>query len=236
MAASYDFSFVLVALRAIAKAVPTTLFLTIVPLFLGILIGVPCAVARRFRIRFLAAALKGAAGVLKGIPAVLLVLITNYLVLKPIDFLAMTHEWAKPLQTMDKIWIGLIAISVYAVVQITETALSALLAVDGGQYEAAYSIGLTKRQTLFRIVFPQALPVALPMLGNNVIGLLKTTSIVYLISVTDILAAALNSANINFRYLEAYIAVAIVYWGLCLVVERLFLVIEYRFRRREERT
>lgn len=56
------------------------------------------------------------------------------------------------------------------------------------------------------------------------IGLLKSTSIVYLISVNDILGVAINSAAVNFSYLEAYIAVAIVYWAMCVCVEKLFYV------------
>ena len=62
------------------------------------------------------------------------------------------------------------------------------------------------------------------------IGLLKSTSIVYLISVNDILGAAINSAAVNFRYLEAYIAVAIVYWAMCVCVEKLFYVMEKRYK------
>ena len=131
---------------------------------------------------------------------------------------------------MNKIYIGIAALSIYAVVQITETVLGALLSVGKGQYEAAYSIGLTRTKTLFRVIFPQAVPAALPVLCNNVIGLLKSTSIVYLISVNDILGAAINSAAVNFRYLEAYIAVAVVYWAMCVCVEKLFYVMEKRYK------
>lgn len=222
MEAPFDISFILVSLERIFQALPVTLLLTLVPLAAGLLFGIPFAVARRFKVRFLSAFLKYSSTIIKGIPAVLLVLLINYLVLKPIDFLAGFYEWARPLQMMNKIYIGLIALSIYAVVQITETIISALASVDEGQFEAAYSIGLTRRQALRRIIFPQAVPTALPMLCNNVIGLLKSTSIVYLISVNDILSAAMNSAAVNFRYLEAYIAVALSYWGMCILVERGF--------------
>ncbi len=225
------FNFIFASLEAILAALPVTLVLTVVPLGVGLLLGVPCAVCRRFQVPYAAALLKNVAQVLKGIPAILLVLLINYLILKPIDYLALQYEWAAPLQTMNKIYIGLVALSVYAVVQLTETALSALTAVEEGQYEAAYSVGLTRRQTLQRIVLPQAVPIALPLLGNNVIGLLKTTSIVYLISVNDILSAAMNSAAVNFRYLEAYIAVAVVYWAVCILVERAFILLEAKSRR-----
>lgn len=228
MAASYDFSFVLTSLGKIVPALPTTLLLAFLPLTVGLLFGVPAAVARRFEIPFLAAFLRGIANILKGIPSILLVLLVNYLVLKPIDFLAQYYEWAVPLQQLDKFWIGVTALSVYAAVSLTESVLSALNSVEAGQYEAAFSVGLTKRKALFRIVLPQAVPIALPLLCNNFISLLKATSVVYLISVNDILGAAINSAAVNFRYLEAYIAAAIVYWALCAAIEGIFTILERR--------
>ena len=231
MEASYELSFVFVSLRSIFQALPVTLMLTFFPLLSGFLFGIPFEVIRRFRVKFAAAFLTYLSAVIKGIPAVLLVLMTNYLVLKPIDYLAQTCAFFRPLQQMNKIYIGIAALSVYAVVQVTETMVSALQSVDEGQYEAAYSIGMTKSAALRRIVFPQAFPMALPMLCNNVIGLFKTTSIVYLISVNDILGAAMNSAAVNFRYLEAYIAAAIVYWGICAALEWFFGRLERRFRR-----
>ena len=78
--------------------------------------------------------------------------------------------------------------------------------------------------------FPRLFRAALPVLCNNVDRSFKSTSIVYLISVNDILGAAINSAAVNFRYLEAYIAVAIVYWAMCVCVEKLFYVMEKRYK------
>ena len=174
MASPFEFSYVFTVIGKIWEAMPVTLLLTFAPLFIGFLFGVPFAVIRRFNVPFAASFLKNESNILKGIPAVLLVLMINYLILKPIDYLALSYEWAKPLQTMNKIYIGIAALSIYAVVQITETVLGALLSVGKGQYEAAYSIGLTRTKTLFRVVFPQAVPAALPVLRNNVIGHLNS--------------------------------------------------------------
>lgn len=229
MEAAFDVKFIFTSLERILKALPVTLLLTCIPLAAGLLLGIPFAVVRRFRVKYLAYFLKNSATIIKGVPAILLVLLINYLVLKPIDYLAGFYEWARPLQSMNKIYIGFVALSIFAVVQITETMISALASVDEGQFEAAYSVGMTRWRTLVRIVFPQAVPAALPMLCNNVIGLLKSTSIVYLISVNDILSVAMNSASVNFRYLEAYIAAALVYWGMSLMVERVFYMLEKQY-------
>lgn len=226
----FDISFVFSALEGALKALPVTLILTFFPLLIGMIFGIPMAVARKYKVRFLAGFLKGVTTVIKGIPSILLVLIVNYLILKPIDYLAQFYDWAKPLQTMDKIYIGIVALSVYTIIQLTETFRSALLTVNEGQYEACYSVGMTKWQTLTSVVFPQAFPAALPMLCNNFIEILKTTSIVYLISVNDILNAAKNSAATNFRYLEAYIAAALIYWAMCVLIERVFYLLEKKYK------
>ena len=92
---------------------PVTLLLTFAPLFIGFLFGVPFAVIRRFNVPFAASFLKNESNILKGIPAVLLVLMINYLILKPIDYLALSYEWAKPLQTMNKIYIGIVCVKTF---------------------------------------------------------------------------------------------------------------------------
>ena len=111
MASPFEFSYVFTVIGKIWEAMPVTLLLTFAPLFIGFLFGVPFAVIRRFNVPFAASFLKNASNILKGIPAVLLVLMINYLILKPIDYLALSYEWAKPLQTMNKIYIGIVKFS-----------------------------------------------------------------------------------------------------------------------------
>jgi len=84
---------------------------------------------------------------------------------------------------------------------------------------------------LRRIVIPQADPVAVPVLCNNLIGLVKASSIMYLITVRDILNGTLITASSNYRYLDAYIAAALVYWGLILIIELLSRILEKRMGR-----
>lgn len=88
MASPFEFSYIFTVTGKIWEAMPVTLLLTFVPLFIGFLFGVPFAVIRRFHVPFAAGFLKNASNILKGIPAVLLVLMINYLILKPIDYLA----------------------------------------------------------------------------------------------------------------------------------------------------
>ena len=82
MASPFEFSYVFTVIGKIWEAMPVTLLLTFAPLFIGFLFGVPFAVIRRFNVPFAASFLKNESNILKGIPAVLLVLMINYLILK----------------------------------------------------------------------------------------------------------------------------------------------------------
>ena len=115
----------------------------------------------------------------------------------------------------------MLALTVSAVAFLAEAVRSAVLSVDKGQLEAAYSIGMKKGKAMIRIVFPQALPAAIPIIGNQCIGLIKASSLAYFITVMEVFNAAKIAANRNYKMLEAYVAAALIYWGLTLIVERL---------------
>jgi L-cystine transport system permease protein len=227
---TFDAVYIWVSFKVAVRFLYVTLLLSVIPLIVGITLGTPIAVCRKFRVKAASQAAGVLIPVLKGIPLVLYVLILNFLILKPLDRLAPYYAWADRLRVMDKIYIGIAAMSAYAAVTISETMRSALNSVPTGQYEACFSVGLTRGQALRRIVMPQALKFAVPVLCNNFIGLIKGSSIVYVIGILDVLGGAMSSAQINYRFLEAYIAAALIYWTLCLAVERASWRLEKRFK------
>ena len=227
---TFDAAYIWVSLQVAVKFLHVTLLLSVIPLAVGIVLGTPIAVCRKFRVKAASQTADILIPILKGIPLVLYILILNFLILKPLDSLAPYYAWADRLRVMDKIYIGIIAMSAYAAVTISETMRSALNSVPTGQYEACFSVGLTRDQALRRVIMPQALKFAVPVLCNNFIGLIKGSSIVYVIGILDILGGAMTSAQINYRFLEAYIAAALIYWILCIAVERLSWRLEKRFK------
>ncbi len=88
----------------------------------------------------------------------------------------------------------------------------AITSVDKGQFEAGISIGLTPIQTIKRIVVPQAARVAIPGMMNSFSNLYKSISLCFIVGVKDMMAFAKNMVNLNFRYLEGYMALLFVYW------------------------
>jgi L-cystine transport system permease protein len=98
--------------------------------------------------------------------------------------------------------------------------------VEKGQREAAWSIGLTGFTQFRHIIFPQAAVSALPNYTSVLIDLIKDTSLVYTITVVDVMAKANIAAARGFHYVEAYCIVLIIYIALCLVLTRILRHIE----------
>lgn len=94
----------------------------------------------------------------------------------------------------------------------SESIRAALMAVDVGQKEAAYSLGMTNLQLMRRIILPQAVRVALPPLFNDMINLIKSSSLAFMLGVADVMGAARMEGSRSFRYFEIYAAVMLVYW------------------------
>jgi polar amino acid transport system permease protein len=108
----------------------------------------------------------------------------------------------------------------------SEIIRSALQSVQKGQIEAAESLGMNYFQVLRRVILPQAVLVAIPPLGNALIGLLKGTSLAFVAGVIEMTAAGKIISGRNFRFFEVYLALAIIYWALTIVIEQVIRLLE----------
>ncbi|QMV43561.1 amino acid ABC transporter permease [Cohnella cholangitidis] len=119
---------------------------------------------------------------------------------------------------------------------ISEGIRAAVTAVDRGQIEAGYAVGMTGVQAFTRIIFPQALAVAIPILGNVFIGTLKDTSLAFTLGVMELTAKSQSLGQLSRHFIESYIALAAIYFILSFVLEKAFIAIERRLLRHEART
>ncbi len=227
----FDTNFFFIALREAIRYTPVTLFLSVSSLLVGVVFGLGLAVARVYQIRVLATLSRFYVVLIKGIPLVIILLLLYMTLTRMFDDVAKGFHLTMRSKDIDLVWVAALSLSLWSVANVSELLRGALLSVGKGQFEAAYSVGLTKRQTLFRIILPQAVPVSLPMLCNTFIGLIKGSSIAFVISCVDLLNGALISASDNYRFLEAYVAAALVYWGLNVMVERFSHLLEKRLNR-----
>jgi cystine transport system permease protein len=114
---------------------------------------------------------------------------------------------------------GILALSLNAGAFLSESLRGAVLGVGQGQWRAGFSLGLTYGQTLTRVILPQALRMAVPAMSNTLISLIKDTSLVSVITMTELMLVTKELISITFRPLPLYIAAAIIYWLLSLFFE-----------------
>jgi polar amino acid transport system permease protein len=114
---------------------------------------------------------------------------------------------------------------------VSEVVRGGLLSVDRGQYEAAQSIGLSHARSLRRIIMPQAMRVIIPPLGNNFIGLVKTSSLASIIGFTDLLHSAQDVYYNNVRVIELLSVAGFWYLMVVSVLSAGQMLLERRFGR-----
>lgn len=126
---------------------------------------------------------------------------------------------------------GISALVLYASAYNTEVFRAGLEAVPWGQHEAALSTGLSGLQTLRYVIVPQALRISFPALGNNLVSLVKNSSLVSVIGMVDLMFVANDISFNNFRTLEIYGTTAILYVVLVLALTRALGLTERRLLR-----
>lgn len=212
---SYDLSYVFKFLPEILYALPLTLWILIVTIVIGSLLGALLAWGQLYGDEVIVSISKGYVFVLRCTPPIVLLFMVFY-------GLPGFLEW----------WLGLdvngwsravfviTAMTLLYAATISEVFKSAYLAVPNGQMEAGLSIGLTEFQTFQRILLPQAFRFALPNISNAILNLLKDTALAYTIGLADIMGAGnlLIGRNLGNYSLETYTAVAVVYWTLALLL------------------
>lgn len=114
---------------------------------------------------------------------------------------------------------GVLALSLNAGAYLSKSLRGAIDSIGVGQWRASFSLGLGYWQTLGHIVLPQALRVAVPSMTNTLISLIKDTSLVSVITMTELMLTTKEVIATTFRPLPLYIAAAAIYWCMSLAFE-----------------
>jgi len=110
----------------------------------------------------------------------------------------------------------------------SETIRGAIMSVEKGQMEGCLSVGMTYLQAMRRIILPQALHYAIPPLSNNFLEVLKGTSLASMVGITEMMLKAKMMSSKDLRFMETYLAILFVYWGLNII----FTIIQKRLESR----
>ncbi len=183
-----------------------TLLFAVAAMAGGLLIGFPVAVLRILPWRVLAWPAALYVSVMRGTPLLVQLFVIYYgLPGIGIEFTPVTA--------------GILALSLNAGAYLSESLRGAIAAVPRGQWWASYSLGLGYRATLVHVVLPQALRVAVPAMSNSLISLIKDTSLVSVITMTELMLSTKEVIAATFQPLPLYMAAAAIYWLMSLAFE-----------------
>jgi polar amino acid transport system permease protein len=158
------------------------------------------------------------------------------LLVNPADGLILSGDAARDVrQEYGALLSGVFALTLNAGAYISEVFRAGIQSIDRGQMEAARSLGLSYRRTMYHVVLPQAFRRMLPPLGNNAIALLKDSSLVSAIGLSELAYAARTVAGAYSRYWEPYLTIAAIYWLLTLALTLVVRRLEDRYGRGDTR-
>jgi polar amino acid transport system substrate-binding protein len=208
----------------ILKGLKTTLFITVCALIIGILLGSLLAIIRTTHDRnggltilnFLA---RVYLIVIRGTPTMVQLLIIYYVVFASVN--------------VNKVFVAIIAFGLNSAAYVAEVVRSGIMSVDKGQFEAGRSLGLPYNKTMRLIILPQAIKNILPALGNEMITLLKETSISGYIGLMDLTKGSDIIRSVTYEALLPLTVVALIYLLLVTVLTALVSKLERSLRKNE---
>lgn len=214
----FDFAYMLGIMPELLKYLPVVLFIGVLSFILAIAVGLGFAAVIHRKVVVLYPVVLVLASFFRGVPSLVQIFILYFGL----------PQLIPALSAMNAMTAVILALSVRNAAYLAEVFRSALMAVEPGQYEAALSVSMTRRQALWQVVLPQAARIAIPPSGTFFIMILKDTSLAFTIGVVDMFAQAKIMAAASYNFLEAYLAVGLIYW----IVTALFSYGQSRLERR----
>lgn len=227
------------ALSKLARGAVITIVVAVLAYLMACALGLGLAVMGLSRFVVLRQTARLYIEVMRGVPIIVLLLYVAF-VLAPALIVAVNWVtgWLgiEPWKTRDfpLIWRATIALMLAYSAFLAEIFRAGLQAVDKGQIEAAQALGLNGWQRFRHITFPQAFRMILPPLGNDFVAMVKDSSLVSVLGVSDITQLAKVTAAGNFRYFETYNLAALLYLTMTITLSVVLRRLEQRMRQREK--
>lgn len=196
----------------------TTLKLSFFGVLFGFILGLFIAFMRSSKQKSLQILAKIYVQIFRGTPLLVQVLIAYYgfASLIPNEFNYLKNPFV----------LSLIAVCMNSSAYVSEIIRGGINAVDRGQSEAAYSLGMSKRQTMFYIVLPQAVKTVLPALGNEFVTLIKESAIVAFVGIGDIMYQAKVAQGATLKPFMPFVTAALIYLVLVTVLSKVISLFE----------
>lgn len=201
-------------LRRLPSGVLRTFQVTVVSIIIALFIGLITGLGRISRVTIINRIATVYVEVIRGIP-LLVQLFYIYFALG--RFLS-----------LDRVVSAIAAMSICYGAYMGEIFRAGIQSIPKGQMEAALALGMSRSQALRLVILPQTIRVILPPVGNEFIALLKDSSLVSIVAVTDLLRAGREYASTTFHYFETYTMVALIYLVLTLFFSKIVALMEER--------
>ncbi|WP_274309075.1 amino acid ABC transporter permease [Solibacillus daqui] len=222
----FDLSYIWSALPNLLPYLWITLYIAALSVICGTLFGLVLAAAKLSTNKWFCRLANGYTTIIRCTPSIVLLFLVYYGIPAFSEGLLGIY-----LQNVPTGVFVVVTFSLQFAAMMSEVIRSSYLAIDRGQFEAAVSVGLTPLQAYRRIIFPQALVVALPNFGNGLISVLQEGALAYTIGFIDIVGKAnlIIANNYGTHTLEIFIALAVIYWVLSISIEKIFALLEKAF-------
>ena len=216
----FDVKLVFEQIPTILRYLPVTLELAFISLIFGLILGLIIAVIKMKKIPVLTQISNVYISIIRGTPIIVQLYVTYFGIPLFLRYINYVNGTDYKVHGVPPIIYAFVALAVNESAYNAETIRASLQSVEKGQIEAASALGMTYFQALKRIILPEAIVVALPSLGNSLIGLIKGTSLAFACSVVEMTAEGKIIAGRTYRYFEVYISLAIIYWLITIVIEQ----------------
>ncbi|MGF1698353.1 amino acid ABC transporter permease [Vibrio lamellibrachiae] len=221
----FDFHYMLELIPILLGYLGTTMEMAIWGLFFSLILAVALANIRVFKVPVLDQLSQLYISFFRGTPLLVQLFLLYYGL--PQVFPIMVG--------LDAFGAAVIGLTLHFAAYMAESIRAAIIGIDRSQMEASLSVGMTRSQAMIRIILPQATRIALPSLMNYFIDMIKSTSLAFTLGVAEIMARAQMEASSSFRFFEAFLAVALIYWGVVLILTRIQILAEAKLNKAYQR-
>ncbi|MBQ7976646.1 MAG: amino acid ABC transporter permease [Clostridia bacterium] len=200
-----------------------TLIITVCALLIGVAIGTIVAIIKVFaesnkRLKIFDVICNVYLTVIRGTPVVVQLLIFFFIIFA---------------NAKDGTWVAALTFGINSGAYVAEVIRSGITSIDKGQMEAGRSLGFSKVKTMWLIILPQAFKNILPAIGNEMIALLKETSVAGYVAVIDLTKAGNQIKNTTYDQINPILLVALVYLAVVMLLTKLLSIVERKLRNSE---
>lgn len=208
------------AIPTILGKLPVTLGLTLAGAMFGLVLALIFAIVKINKVKIIYPIQSVFVSFLRGTPVMVQLMLTYYgipLLLKAINT---KYGFNFNINAIPAEFFAITAFAFNEAAYTSETIRAAIQSVNQGEIEAARSLGMTEAQVYRRVIIPNAAVVATPTLINTLIGMTKGTSLAFNAGIVEMFAQAQILGGSDYRYFERFISVALVYWGISIIIEQ----------------